>query len=64
MNGRVLERGWAHVAVKRVHEATGAGDINKSSPLLVICQSLFQISSLSQYAQRALQGIVVSELGP
>jgi hypothetical protein len=28
------------------------------------CQSLFQISSLSQHAQRALQGIVVWEVGP
>jgi hypothetical protein len=35
VNGRVLERG-------RAHAATGAGDINKSSPILVICQSLFQ----------------------
>jgi hypothetical protein len=33
-------------------------------PLLYFCQSLFQISSLSQHAQRALQGIVVWEVGP
>jgi hypothetical protein len=28
----------------------GGGGINKSSPILVICQSLFQMSSLSQHA--------------
>jgi hypothetical protein len=55
---------------ERAHAGAEAGargyrgwGINKSSPILVICQSLFQISSLSQHAQSALHGTIVLELG-
>jgi hypothetical protein len=46
---RVLERGQAYTVAEGAYVATGAGGINKSSPILVICQFLFQISSLSQH---------------
>jgi hypothetical protein len=58
LNGRVLERGRAGA------RGYGCGGINKSSSILVICQSLFQINSLSQHAQRTLQGTMVWKFGP
>jgi hypothetical protein len=42
----------------------GGGGYKLPLPQLYFCQSLFHISSLSQHAQRALQGTVVWEVGP
>jgi hypothetical protein len=62
--GRVQHRARARAAGGAGARSYEGGGYKLTLPQLYFCQSLFQISSLSQHAQGALQGIVVWEVGP
>jgi hypothetical protein len=67
--GRVRERacvagGAGTRGSRRGARGYGGGGYKLPLQQHLFCQSLFQISSLSQHAQRALQGTVVWEVGP